>query len=152
MLNDLRRLWELKLIQSGALAVGAEINPEAQKGAFVSNVRVKSEEKEGEEAGDAPERPAKRVKTEEAPEGTNAQKQAQGVVPAKVEAVKDEENIDDDIDELLENQVDPDDLALALIEKKFKSKDRYRFMFKSGIIKLNGQEYVFEKGTGDFRW
>ena len=38
------------------------------------------------------------------------------------------------------------------VEKKFKSKNRYRFVFKSGIMQIDGLEYVFEKGNGDFNW
>ena len=43
-------------------------------------------------------------------------------------------------------------LLLAQVEKKFKSKNRYRFVFKSGIMQIDGLEYVFEKGNGDFNW
>ena len=61
--------------------------------------------------------------------------------------------MDDDIDDLLLGSEDPTkDLVLAQVEKKFKSKNKYRFLFKSGILQIDGLEYVFEKGNGDFKW
>ena len=202
VLKELRREWELKLIQSGALALGAEVDPQAQNkpigrtlqgdGTQSNQLALKKEEGEGddettqaeergtaataasaaaekeeeitredpehshsvkkkgekterEEGNEREERTGKRRKTEPSGPPTNGE-------AAKAKAEEDID-VDDDIDDLLEGGEDPTkDLVLAQVEKKFKSKNKYRFIFKSGIMQIDGLEYVFEKGNGDFKW
>lgn len=200
VLKELRREWELKLIQSGALALGAEVDPQAQnkpigrtlqgdgtqsnqavkkeeddacddettqaeeRGTAATaaaaeiedeitrdpedpehSVKKKGEKTEREEGSEREERAGKRRKTEPSGPPTNGE-------AAKAKAEEDID-VDDDIDDLLEGGEDPTkDLVLAQVEKKFKSKNKYRFIFKSGIMQIDGLEYVFEKGNGDFKW
>jgi hypothetical protein len=217
VLKELRRAWELKLIQSGALALGTEVDPNLQKATSGSKLGVKledgavpvkkeegaeeqppppqAEEEEGQaaletaaaaaatttttkttekkkeegegEEQDQEERPAKRRK----PTPASPPAAATATEGNQIEAKKDttatdttagaadplagidiDDDLDDDLDDLLGEQEDPEDLVLAKVDKKFKSKNKYRFHFRSGILKINGREFVFEKGKGDFKW
>ena len=171
VMKELRREWELKIIQSGALALGAEVDPSAQKSGLGRNMvkRVGSGEEDS--------RPQKRVKTEQAPQASSSQaadqkegngkavaaaaepsaqpKDAAGALAETSQKAKVSDDLDDydDIDDLVgEHDIETKDILLAQVEKKFKSKNRYRFVFKSGIMQIDGLEYVFEKGNGDFNW
>jgi len=191
VLSELRRVWEEKLVQSGALALGAEVDPNSQTAAIglkqEEGVKKEEEEKGGEAAGgasskrklgeqgdggkdgednnddgdngDGPRKKRAKVEGGEDAGGTSAAAGAAGDAEAKAvtelatSGNVDDIDVDDDIDDLLLGSEDPTkDLVLAQVEKKFKSKNKYRFLFKSGILQIDGLEYVFEKGNGDFKW
>jgi len=196
VLKELRRAWELKLIQSGALALGTEVSPNLQTNKLGIKqeevVHIKQEIKEEptaettteikaakkkrtkgdddvkvkDEHGSGDERPQKRAKSASGSATTAKTTGATGEEdPGHALLVKNggdqnknidftEEDLDinDDIDEMLGEPLDAKDLILGKVEKKFKSKNKYRFHFRSGIMKIDGLEYVFERGNGDFKW
>lgn len=188
VLEDLKRLWELNLVKSGALSMGAEIDPSAQTPGFgtggqnavqsppqglASAVPPMVEAPQGTapsaagagegvgasgssevESGDG-DRPAKRQRVNSEPEPPVASAKgaasgdAGGATAVKTETPKveaDEFDVDDVED------LDPKDEVLGLVDKKFKNKNKYRFVLKSGIINIKGLEYVFEAGNAIFKW
>jgi len=121
----------------------------------------KGSNKRGKEEDHIEQRPQKRTKTEggdgqAASTSTAVVSRANQALTEKNVADIDLADLDDELDELMGGEGDPlvstKDVVLAQVEKKFKSKNKYRFVFKSGIMQINGLEYVFEKGNGDFKW
>ncbi|WZN66547.1 hypothetical protein HKI87_15g81140 [Chloropicon roscoffensis] len=179
IMKDLRRQWELKLIESGALALGVEVDPNSQKAmgkgpevavkreepstspraaapaAQAGSKRQKPSEEEaggdGDAQGEGSQPPAKRVKSE-----VEAPSRPSRPMPTTMEAVEDIDlaDLDDELDEMMGGAGDDTtkDVVLAQVEKKFKSKNKYRFQFRAGIMQIDGLEYVFERGSGDFKW
>ena len=124
------------------------VKKEEEAGDAPSTSEVKQEEPKQEDAKEEEEgRPTKRAKKE-------APGAAMATTTKAVEDIVDLAELDDDVDNMIGNRVEDGtrDLVLAQVEKKFKSKNKYRFIFKSGIMQIDGLEYVFEKGNGDFKW
>ena len=55
-------------------------------------------------------------------------------------------------DELEDEDLVVDDLVLSLLEKRHKSKEKYRIKFKGGMVNIQGRDFVFGNGVGEFRW
>ena len=125
--------------------------PAAQAG---SKRQKPSEEEaggDGDAQGEGSQPPAKRVKSE-----VEAPSRPSRPMPTTMEAVEDIDlaDLDDELDEMMGGAGDDTtkDVVLAQVEKKFKSKNKYRFQFRAGIMQIDGLEYVFERGSGDFKW
>lgn len=75
----------------------------------------------------------------------------------KSEATEDDEpplNEDDDEDEddleLGDEEPSINDLVLAQFDKVSRTKSRWRCVLKDGIMRLNDEDFIFAKATGDF--
>ncbi|KAK4054615.1 transcription factor IIA subunit alpha [Microbotryomycetes sp. JL221] len=145
VLNELLRIWELKVAQSRVadfskddkmgevakrfppLPNGAQIIPQAGS----SNGKLKDESKI-DLAGD-------------------------GAKP-KPSADDDAINSDlDDSDDELDNEeeeaaAEGGDLVIALYEKVQRVKNKWKVTFKDGLVSVNGKEYLFTKCNGEFEW
>lgn len=68
----------------------------------------------------------------------------------------DAEDVDDlkDTDDGDEDETIPEtnDYVLGLLEKKTRTKNKYKMTLRCGIMNLNGKDYVFSKANGDFDW
>lgn len=80
-----------------------------------------------------------------------------------LQADEDEINSDlDDEDDEDDNDVDAEgydesgtmdeNVVLCQYEKVNRTRNKWRCVFKSGIIHVNGQDYVFSKANGEFEW
>ncbi|ELU04277.1 hypothetical protein CAPTEDRAFT_105674 [Capitella teleta] len=47
---------------------------------------------------------------------------------------------------------DTENVVVCQFDKIHRSKNRWKFHLKDGIMNLNGRDYVFQKATGDAEW
>lgn len=68
----------------------------------------------------------------------------------------DKDELGSDLDDDDEISEDDDgintDLVLCLYEKVNRTRNKWKCNFKSGIAKLNGRDYAFNRLTSDFEW
>ena len=72
----------------------------------------------------------------------------------KVNEVEDDPlNSDDDMsEEDLSEVFDTDNIVACQYDKINRTRNKWRFNLKDGIMNLNGKDYVFQKATGDAEW
>ena len=163
--TDLLFLYSLSLSLSRAMGKGPELAVKREEAstspraaapaAQAGSKRQKPSEEEaggdGDAQGEGSQPPAKRVKSE-----VEAPSRPSRPMPTTMEAVEDIDlaDLDDELDEMMGGAGDDTtkDVVLAQVEKKFESKNKYRFQFRAGIMQIDGLEYVFERGSGDFKW
>lgn len=62
-------------------------------------------------------------------------------------------NSDDDISEEEASEVvDTDNVVVCQFDKITRARNKWKFHFKDGIMNINGEDYVFQKATGDAEW
>ncbi|KAF5285456.1 hypothetical protein FQR65_LT02296 [Abscondita terminalis] len=62
-------------------------------------------------------------------------------------------NSDDDISEEESSEVvDTDNVVVCQFDKITRARNKWKFHFKDGIMNINGEDYVFQKATGDAEW
>ncbi|KAM0789446.1 hypothetical protein ACM66B_000269 [Microbotryomycetes sp. NB124-2] len=148
VLNELLRIWELKVAQSRV--------------ADFSN-----DDKMGEIAKRFPPLPHGAAQPQQpvaGPSGTSngrpkpeSKDDAQGD-KKKPSADDDAINSDlDDSDDELENEDDDGaneggDVIIALYEKVQRVKNKWKVTFKDGLVSVNGKDYLFAKCNGEFEW
>ncbi|KIX94814.1 uncharacterized protein Z520_09504 [Fonsecaea multimorphosa CBS 102226] len=84
---------------------------------------------------------------------------------AQGDAAGDDDDVDDDEDAINSDLDDPDDVAandengentdqvmLCTYDKVQRVKNKWKCTLKDGILRVEGNEYVFHKGQGEFEW
>uniref|UniRef100_A0A1Y1NB06 Transcription initiation factor IIA subunit 1 n=1 Tax=Photinus pyralis TaxID=7054 RepID=A0A1Y1NB06_PHOPY len=62
-------------------------------------------------------------------------------------------NSDDDISEEDPTEVvDTDNVIVCQFDKITRARNKWKFHLKDGIMNINGEDYVFQKATGDAEW
>lgn len=62
-------------------------------------------------------------------------------------------NSDDDVsDEEATENFEIDNVVVCQYDKISRSRNRWKFHFKDGIMNLQGKDYVFQKAVGDAEW
>lgn len=62
-------------------------------------------------------------------------------------------NSDDDVsDEETEAIFDTDNVVVCQYDKISRTRNKWKFIFKDGIMNLNGKDYVFQRANGDAEW
>ncbi|KAK5645364.1 hypothetical protein RI129_006664 [Pyrocoelia pectoralis] len=62
-------------------------------------------------------------------------------------------NSDDDISEEDATEVvDTDNVIVCQFDKITRARNKWKFHLKDGIMNINGEDYVFQKATGDAEW
>ncbi|POY73941.1 hypothetical protein BMF94_2983 [Rhodotorula taiwanensis] len=156
VLQELLRLWELRLAQSRAADFSQDerMAPVAKQFPMLSHeeaaeqtlVLVKQEE-------DAKAEAKKAVKS-----AANAGKDRPKGEDGEDEDDEDAINSDlDDEDEEAEDEeaadgVETRDFVIALYEKVQRTKNKWKVTLKDGLISVNGREYLFAKCAGEFEW
>lgn len=64
----------------------------------------------------------------------------------------DEDDKDVDAEGYDESGTMDENVVLCQYEKVNRTRNKWRCVFKSGIIHVNGQDYVFSKANGEFEW
>ncbi|XP_059481072.1 transcription initiation factor IIA subunit 1 [Neocloeon triangulifer] len=59
---------------------------------------------------------------------------------------------DDVSDEDVAEQFDTDNVVVCQYDKVTRSRNRWKFYLKDGIMNLNGRDFVFQKANGDAEW
>lgn len=79
----------------------------------------------------------------------------------KIEQVDGKEDENDDEEEILGSEDDDEnedkvpetsDIVLAQYEKVTRTKNKWKCKLKCGFMSLNGVDYLFHEGTGEFDW
>jgi len=72
--------------------------------------------------------------------------------------VEDEDAINSDLDDpddlaaSAENGEETDQVMLCTYDKVQRVKNKWKCTLKDGILRVEGSEYVFHKGNGEFEW
>lgn len=62
-------------------------------------------------------------------------------------------NSEDDVsDEEGQELFDTENVVVCQYDKIHRSKNKWKFHLKDGIMNLNGRDYVFSKAIGDAEW
>lgn len=61
-------------------------------------------------------------------------------------------NSDDDISDESSEVLEVDNTILCQYERVMRRSNKWRFVLKNGIIKVDGQEYIFSKMYGSTEW
>lgn len=64
----------------------------------------------------------------------------------------DEDDKDADAEGYDESGTMDENVVLCQYEKVNRTRNKWRCVFKSGIIHVNGADYVFSKANGEFEW
>ena len=64
----------------------------------------------------------------------------------------DEDDKDADAEGYDESGTMDENVVLCQYEKVSRTRNKWRCVFKSGIIHVNGNDYVFSKANGEFEW
>ena len=64
----------------------------------------------------------------------------------------DEDDKDVDAEGYDESGTLDENVVLCQYEKVSRTRNKWRCVFKSGIIHVNGADYVFSKANGEFEW
>ncbi|CAB3372651.1 Hypothetical predicted protein [Cloeon dipterum] len=59
---------------------------------------------------------------------------------------------DDVSDEDVAEQFDTDNVVVCQYDKVTRSRNKWKFYLKDGIMNLNGRDFVFQKANGDAEW
>ncbi|GAA6034490.1 hypothetical protein JCM8097_005355 [Rhodosporidiobolus ruineniae] len=140
VLQELLRLWELKLAQSRAadftqddrMAPVARQFPPLKHG----EVPVKHEDN-------------KDVKKEK--NGDKVKGEGEDDDPDAINSdLDDEDDLDEDED--ADGAEQGGDIVIALYEKVQRVKNKWKVTLKDGLVSVNGKEYLFAKCNGEFEW
>ncbi len=97
-------------------------------------------------------------KEKEAAEGTNSAASALAATENPDDLINSELDDDDDDDENNEDEDDEDagtmdeNVVLCQYEKVARTRNKWRCVFKSGLIHVNGVDYSFTRANGEFEW
>lgn len=62
-------------------------------------------------------------------------------------------NSEDDVtDEDASDLFDTDNVIVCQYDKITRSRNKWKFYLKDGIMNINGKDYVFQKSNGDAEW
>lgn len=62
-------------------------------------------------------------------------------------------NSEDDVsDEDITEIFDTENVVVCQYDKVTRSRNKWKFNFKDGIMNLQGKDYVFQKASGDAEW
>ncbi|BGP17104.1 hypothetical protein JCM10213_003883 [Rhodosporidiobolus nylandii] len=141
VLQELLRLWELKLAQSRAADfTGDERMREVARG-FLPR---------GPGEGVQVAAPVKKEKD------TKPKKEGSGAADGgdDEDAINSDLDDDDELDEEddAEGAAEGGDLVIALYEKVQRVKNKWKVTLKDGLVSVNGKEYLFAKCQGEFEW
>ncbi|GAA6018187.1 hypothetical protein JCM10207_002861 [Rhodosporidiobolus poonsookiae] len=161
VLQELLRLWELKLAQSRAadFSHDARMGPVAKQFPPLSPAEVAALN-EGkvhcslsitlrvmEEADEKGEQDVKKEKDN----GAKPKKEGEGDDEDAINSdLDDEDDLDDDED--ADGVEQGGDLVIALYEKVQRVKNKWKVTLKDGLVSVNGKEYLFAKCNGEFEW
>ncbi|GAA5915100.1 hypothetical protein JCM8208_002626 [Rhodotorula glutinis] len=144
VLQELLRLWELRLAQSRA----ADFTQDSRMAPVARQFPVLKHDDRPAQVDDKAE--AKKVKGAAKPkqEGAGAgDDDNEDAINSDLDD-DDEEDDDDDVD-----GADPNaDLVIALYEKVQRVKNKWKVTLKDGLVSVNGREYLFAKCQGEFEW
>lgn len=75
------------------------------------------------------------------------------VLAADNKQVEDElgSDLDDETDDA-DDDKEADNLLLSLYEKVSRTKNKWKTIFKSGIVSIEGRDYAFNRLLGEFEW
>ncbi|GAA5911876.1 hypothetical protein JCM6882_005226 [Rhodosporidiobolus microsporus] len=142
VLQELLRLWELKLAQSRAADFSHDerMGPVARQFLPLPHAEavVKDEPKDAKKGKNGDAKPKK--------EGDDA--------AADEDAINSDLDDDDELDDEddAEGVEQGGDLVIALYEKVQRVKNKWKVTLKDGLVSVNGKEYLFAKCNGEFEW
>ncbi|GAA5913712.1 transcription initiation factor IIA large subunit [Sporobolomyces salmoneus] len=158
VLQELLRLWELKLAQSRVADFSSDdrMGPVAQQflPLTIEEVKVNHKLREQEQLAQT-KGGGGGVKKEGGSE--------EGKVKGEGEDGDDEDAINSDLDSS-EDELDEEaeaaaqgedqggDIVIALYEKVQRVKNKWKVTLKDGLISVNGKDYLFSKCNGEFEW
>eukprot|EP00039_Didymoeca_costata_P009232 m.121803 g.121803 ORF g.121803 m.121803 type:complete len:163 (+) comp14410_c0_seq1:82-570(+) len=123
-LNDLKLLWMEKLSKQGTVVPQAPPSPTgAGGGNFYPHTK-----------------------------GTVRVTQLDGGNEDSAGPAEDDEILGSADDEDDEEDDDDENFIICQYEKVTRSKNKYKVVFRSGIMQLNGTEYMFDKAEGSYSW
>ncbi|TNY18477.1 transcription factor IIA, alpha/beta subunit-domain-containing protein [Rhodotorula diobovata] len=141
VLQELLRLWELRLAQSRA----ADFTQDQRMAPVARQFPVLKHDDRPAQPDEKPDK--KDIKGDVKPK-------TEGGASADDDAIN--SDLDDDEDEDDEDDVDGadpgGDLVIALYEKVQRVKNKWKVTLKDGLVSVNGREYLFAKCQGEFEW
>ncbi|KAK4054263.1 transcription factor IIA subunit alpha [Microbotryomycetes sp. JL201] len=147
VLNELLRIWELKVAQSRV----ADFSNDAKMGEVAKRFPPLPH-------GAQPQQPA--ASSSGAANGKPKQELKDDTQDGKKKPSADDDAINSDLDDSdddLENE-DEDgageggDVIIALYEKVQRVKNKWKVTLKDGLVSVNGKDYLFAKCNGEFEW
>ncbi|GAA6063895.1 hypothetical protein JCM10212_002427 [Sporobolomyces blumeae] len=160
VLQELLRLWELKLAQSRVADFSNDqrMGPVAKQFPPLTAEQVAVNHQLLQDQLKADKKPKKESSADGEGNGSGNGNGAAGDDKPKVD---DEDAINSDLDDS-EDELDADggadgpdqggDFVIALYEKVQRVKNKWKVTLKDGLISVNGKDYLFSKCNGEFEW
>ncbi|BGP33046.1 transcription factor IIA subunit alpha [Rhodotorula toruloides] len=163
VLQELVRLWELRLAQSRVADFTSDerMEPVARQFPMVSLQEKEREKKAKRAEEDKLRKEAKARKKLQAASSSSSKPKPSGADDEQDDGLGDEDAInsdldDDDDDDLAlddeEGEQGGGDFVLALYEKVQRVKNKWKVTLKDGLASVNGREFIFAKCQGEFEF
>ncbi|GAA5839869.1 hypothetical protein JCM3766R1_004706 [Sporobolomyces carnicolor] len=157
VLQELLRLWELKLAQSRVadFANDDRMGPVAQQFPPLTpeqvalNQQLVLQRQKDDEAAAAKIKKEEKMKQQEAGQGGGDDEDA---INSDLDSSEDELDEEQELAGQGAGDDQGGDIVIALYEKVQRVKNKWKVTLKDGLISVNGKDYLFSKCNGEFEW
>ncbi|GAA5948633.1 hypothetical protein JCM3765_004950 [Sporobolomyces pararoseus] len=148
VLQELLRLWELKLAQSRVadfsederMGPVAKQFPPLTTEQVAMNQQLLQQQQQASKSGSV---------KKEGDDKSGAKGEDEDAINSDLDSSEDE--LDEEA-ELAGGADDGGDIVIALYEKVQRVKNKWKVTLKDGLISVNGKDYLFSKCNGEFEW